>query len=139
MSKAGEPRVIADFPAAVTWDGNRLPGPWLVRRALDVAMDRAKKNGTCSVSIRRSHHLGCLASYLKPVADRGLLVMLTCSDPDARGVAPHGGRCDVMTPNPLAAAWPTDGEPVILDVSMGITTNGMTKRMATEGRKFPGQ
>src|SRR3954462_10429753 len=38
MAKAGEPRVIADFPAAVTWDGNKLPGPWLVRRALDVAM-----------------------------------------------------------------------------------------------------
>jgi LDH2 family malate/lactate/ureidoglycolate dehydrogenase len=26
-----------------------------------------------------------------------------------------------------------------MDVSMSITTNGLTKRMATEGRKFPGQ
>src|SRR4051812_19369914 len=37
MTKTGEPRVIADFPAAVTWDGNRLPGPWLTRRALRIA------------------------------------------------------------------------------------------------------
>jgi LDH2 family malate/lactate/ureidoglycolate dehydrogenase len=139
MTKAGEPRVIADFPAAVTWDGNRLPGPWLVTRALDLAMDRARKNGTCTVVIRRSHHIGCLAAYLQRVAERGFMVMLTCSDPAAKGVAPHGGRRDVITPNPLAAAWPTAGEPVILDVSLSITTNGLTKRMANEGRKFPGE
>src|SRR5882757_536354 len=139
MTKTGEPRIIADFPAAVTWDGNRLPGPWLVRRALDLATERAKKNGTCTVAIRRSHHIACLASYLQRVADQGLMVILTCSDPAAKGVAPHGGRRDVMTPNPLAAAWPTEGEPVILDVSMGITTNAMTKRAANEGRKLPGQ
>jgi LDH2 family malate/lactate/ureidoglycolate dehydrogenase len=139
MTKAGEPRVIADFPAAVTWDGNRLPGPWLVRRALALAVERAEKNGTCSVVIRRSHHIGCLAAYLQNVAERGFLVMLTCSDPAAKGVAPHGGRRDVITPNPLAAAWPTEGDPVILDVSMAITTNGLTKRLAAEGRRFPGQ
>lgn len=139
MAKTGEPRVIADFPAAVTWDGNRLPGPWLVRRALALAGERAKKNGTCTVAIRRSHHIACLAAYLQPVAERGFLVMLTCSDPAAKGVAPHGGRREVMTPNPLAAAWPTAGDPVVLDVSMSITTNGLTKRMAAEGRRFPGE
>lgn len=139
MTKTGEPRVIADFPAAVTWDGNRLPGPWLVRRALDFAMERAQQNGTCTVSIRRSHHIACLASYLKRVTDQGMMVILTCSDPAAKGVAPHGGRREVMTPNPLAAAWPTEDGPVILDVSMGITTNAMTRRAAHEGRKAAGE
>jgi LDH2 family malate/lactate/ureidoglycolate dehydrogenase len=138
MTKAGEPRVIADFPAAVTWDGLRLPGPWLALRALALAVARAKQNGVCTISIRRSHHLACLAAYLKRVTDEGLMVILTCSDPCGKGVAPHGGRREVFTPNPLAAAWPTDGEPVILDVSMSITTNGLTKRLANEKKKFPG-
>lgn len=138
MARAGEPRVIADFPAAVTWDGNKLPGPWLVRRAIDLAMERAKRNGTCAISIRRSHHIGCLAAYLKPVADRGLMILITCSDPAAKGVAPHGGRREVMTPNPIAAGWPTDGDPVLIDVSMSITSNALTRRAANEGRKFPG-
>jgi LDH2 family malate/lactate/ureidoglycolate dehydrogenase len=138
MTRTGEPDVIADFPAALTWNGNRLPGPWLVRRALDVAMERARRNGTCAVAIRRSHHIACLGAYLKPVADQGLMVILTTSDPVATGVAPHGGRAQVITPDPIAAAWPTAGEPVILDVSTSITTNGLTKRLAGEGRKFPG-
>jgi LDH2 family malate/lactate/ureidoglycolate dehydrogenase len=139
MTKTGEPRVIADFPAAITWDGSRLPGPWLVLRAMELATIRSKQNGTCAVVIRRSHHIGCLAAYLKRVTDQGLMAILTCSDPAARGVAPHGGRRDVFTPNPIAAAWPTDGDPVILDISTSITTNGLTRRMADEGRKFPGK
>jgi L-lactate dehydrogenase len=139
MAKSGEPRVIADFPAAVTWDGNKLPGPWLVRRAIDLAVARAKTNGTCTLSIRRSHHIACLAAYLKPVTDRGLMVLITCSDPAAKGVAPHGGRREVMTPNPIAAGWPTAGDPVLIDVSMSITSNALTRRTANAGHKFPGQ
>ena len=42
MRKTGEPRVVADFPAAITWDGGRLPGPWLVLRAIEAAFPRAK-------------------------------------------------------------------------------------------------
>lgn len=138
MTKTGEPRVLADFPAAVTWDGRRLPGPWLVERAIDLAIPRARKNGTCVVTIRRSHHIACLAAYLQRVTEQGLMIVLTCSDPNVASVAPHGGRREVFTPNPLAAAWPTQGEPVMLDVSMSITTNAMTKRLQTEGKKFPG-
>jgi L-lactate dehydrogenase len=138
MTTTGEPAVVADFPAAVTWDGRRLPGPWLVRRAFALAVARAENNGTCTVVIRRSHHIACLAAYLKSATDRGLMAILTCSDPTARGVAPHGGIGEVITPNPIAAAWPTAGDPVILDVSTSIATHGLSRRLAGEGRKFPG-
>jgi len=65
-------------------------------------------------------------------------VLLSCSDPETGGVAPHGGRRSLYTPDPLAAAWPTDGEPVVLDISMSIATNGLSKRLHAEGRRFPG-
>ena len=138
MTRSGQPEVVADFPAAVTWDGRRLPGPWLAVRALELAVERARRNGACTVVIRRSHHLACLAAYLKRVTDQGLMVVLTCSDPVVASVAPHGGRTGVLTPNPIAAGWPTDGAPVLLDVSMSITTNGLTHRLQRERRRFPG-
>jgi LDH2 family malate/lactate/ureidoglycolate dehydrogenase len=139
MTRTGTPKVVADFPAAVTWDGMRLPGQWLTLQAIALATGRAKTLGTCTVVIKRSHHIGCLAAYLKRVTDQGLMMLLTCSDPYSAGVAPHGGRTGAFTPNPLAAAWPTDGDPVMFDVCQSITTNIMTRRLHAEGRKFPGQ
>ena len=138
MTKTGDPTVLADFPAAITWDGRRLPGPWLVLRAIELASTRARQQGTCTVVIRRSHHLACLAAYLRRVTDEGLMLLLSCSDPAVASVAPQGGRSGVMTPNPLAAGWPTAGDPVMLDVSMSITSNGLAKRLHTEKRKAPG-
>jgi L-lactate dehydrogenase len=139
MTRSGDPVVVSDRPAALTWDGRRLPGPWLVLRAIGEAMSRARQNGICAIAIRRSHHIGCLAAYLQRVAEQRLMILLTCSDPNVCSVAPFGGRREVFTPNPLAAAWPTDADPVILDVSMSITTNALTKRLHAEGRRFPGQ
>jgi L-lactate dehydrogenase len=139
MAKAGSPRVIADFPAAVCWDGMRLPGPWLTVRAIDLAVERAKKMGSCTVVIRRSHHIACLAAYLKRVTDQGMMVMLISSGPEVGGVVPHGGRgTGTHTPNPIAAAWPTAGDPVMIDVSTSITTHGLTGRLNKEKRKLPG-
>lgn len=139
MTAEGDPTVLADLPAAVAWDGRRLPGPWLLRRALSLAVDRARIHGTCTVSIRRSHHLACLAAFLPPVAAQGYVVLLASSDPGIATVAPHGGRTPCYSPDPIAAAWPTAGEPVVLDVSMSILSNGMTNRLHRAGRKLPGK
>jgi L-lactate dehydrogenase len=139
MTLSGAPEVVADFPAAVTWDGRRLPGQWLTLEAIALACERAKRLGTCTVVIRRSHHLGCLAAYLKRVTDQGLVILLASSDPAGQQVAPFGGRRGLFTPNPLAAAWPTAGDPVMLDICQSITTNLMTRRLHAEGRRFPGQ
>jgi L-lactate dehydrogenase len=136
MVRSGQPRVLHDKPAALTWDARRLPGPWVVLKAIEAAIPRAHELGTCSVAISRCHHIACLAAYLKRVTDQGLAILLTSSDPENTAVAPHGGRRGVMTPNPLAAGWPTGGDPVMIDVSSSYTTNGMTQRLQKEGRKF---
>ena len=139
MERNGGPRVVHDKPAAMTWDGRRLPGPWLVVQAIEQALPRARELGVCSVAIRRSHHIACLAAYLERVTREGLAILHPCRHPNTRGGAPHGGRRGVYTPNPIAAGWPTQGDPVLIDVSMSISTNGMTMRLRSEGRKFPGQ
>ena len=137
MRKSGQPTMVERRAASQAWDGNRLPGPWLVLRALDAAAAMAVENGTGTISIRRSHHIACLAAYLKRATDRGLMMILTCSDPAGASVAPFGGVSPVFTPNPIAAGIPTSGDPILLDISASLTTNGLTQRMHREGRKLP--
>ena len=96
MTKAGEPAVLADFRPRS--QNTRPPGPWLVTRAIQLACARARNHGTGTVVIRRSHHLACLAAYLRPVSEQGLMILLSSSDPAAGGVAPHGGRRSATAP-----------------------------------------
>src|SRR5262245_55525892 len=58
MEKDGEPIVVADHGSALTWDGRYLPGPWLVRRAIETARQRAATHSVVTIVIRRSHHIG---------------------------------------------------------------------------------
>jgi LDH2 family malate/lactate/ureidoglycolate dehydrogenase len=138
MEKAGDPETVQDRGSALTWDGRRLPGPWLVHQAIAAARGRIAQHPVTTVVIRRSHHIGCLQAYLKPVTDEGLMLLLTCSDPSMAGVAPHGAVSARITPNPLAAGFPTAGDPVLVDVSMSTTTNAMTRRVYDEGGRLPG-
>ncbi len=137
MTRDGEPEVVADAPAALTWDGRRLPGPWLVLRAMEAATARAQRCGTGTVVIRRSHHIACLAAYHERATRQGLLMLLTCSDPNAASVAPFGGLDAVFTPNPISAGIPTPDLPVVVDISTSATTNGLTNRLHQEGRRLP--
>ena len=53
MAKDGEPKVLSRRAASETWDGERLPGPWLTLRALDRAAAMARACGTGTIVIRR--------------------------------------------------------------------------------------
>ena len=136
MQVEGEPEILAATPVAETWDGRKLPGPWLVRRAAGTAADRAARSGLAAVAIRRSHHIGCLAAYLPPVVERGQMLLVLSSDPATAAVAPWGGTRRLITPNPIAAGWPGPEGPVMLDVSMSVTTIAMANRRRAEGRPF---
>ena len=139
MTPTGQPKVINQRPATQVWDGLRLPGPWLVVQAMEACATMARTYGTGTVVVRRSHHIAALTAYLKRATDQGFLMLLYCSDRNSASVAPYGGRDPVFTPNPMAFGIPTGGDPILVDVSCSITTNGMSGRLAKEGKRFPGK
>jgi LDH2 family malate/lactate/ureidoglycolate dehydrogenase len=139
MTADGEPELLADSGIVQAWDGRRLPGPWLTLRAIDWAAESARRHGTGIVNIRRSHHIAALAPYAQRVAAQRLVLLLMSSAPAGSSVAPFGGTRALFSPSPLAVGIPTGGDPMMVDVSTSITTNGLTGRLAKEGRKLPGQ
>ena len=136
----GSHEVVSDGGAVCVWDGGYRPGVWLTAQAVDTAAERAAAHGVGIVSIRRCSHIGCLATYLEAATERGLMVIVTCSDPSVESVAPYGGTRAVYTPNPIAFGIPTadPGAAILVDISASITTNGMAARLAQRGGQFPG-
>jgi LDH2 family malate/lactate/ureidoglycolate dehydrogenase len=133
----GEPEVLADRGACVTWNGRRLPGTWLTLKAIDLGLDRVKTHGTCTIAIADSHHIGALAAYLPRATQRGCMAIVASSSPAVATVAPYGGRVPVMTPDPIGIGIPTQADPILIDISATITTNNMARRLIGEGRRFP--
>lgn len=137
MTSEGEPLVVSDRGSVVVWDGQYLPGPWLVRHAMEEMFQRIGTHPVMTFAIRRSHHIGCLAAYPERATDKGLMMLLSSSDPKVASVAPFGGIEPVYTPNPIAGGIPTEGVPVIFDISMSTTSNGLVLRSLKEGKKLP--
>jgi LDH2 family malate/lactate/ureidoglycolate dehydrogenase len=124
MALNGEPEVINDTGVCLTWDGRKLPGPWLVRQAVSAAMARTRKFGNGIVVIQRSHHTACLGAYLRQATDAGYMMLLTLTDPGHSSVAPYGGMTPVLTSNPIAFGAPAPNGPILIDMSTALMTNG---------------
>jgi len=139
MAGSGQPAALADRGPVVSWDGRRLSGVWLTASAVDLAVERARLYGTCSVAVRRAHHIACLAAFLQRATRHGMMIQLACSDPSVASVAPFGGTRAVYTPDPVAVGIPTSGDPILVDISASITTNGLTGRLHKEGRRLDHQ
>ncbi|MDP9964793.1 LDH2 family malate/lactate/ureidoglycolate dehydrogenase [Variovorax beijingensis] len=136
MALSGAPEVVKDTGATVVWDGNYLPGLWLMDRAIAMAMERAADLGVVTVAIRRSHHIGCLAALVKTAADQGFVAIVQNSEPAARRVAPYGGVEPLFTPNPMAIGYPAGEHPVLVDMCASITTTSMTRQKHAAGEQF---
>ncbi len=136
MRTHGEPEVVRDNGITAVWDGDYLPGMWLVEKAIHQAIPRATEHGIAAFAIRRSHHIGCLAALAKVAADQGFVALITNSDPAGQRVAPYGGTEALMTPNPLAFGYPGENHPVLVDMCASITTTSMTRQKFAEGKLF---
>nr|WP_290694308.1 Ldh family oxidoreductase [Halomonas sp. UBA3074] len=117
-------------------DGHYVLGPYLVQKALELSAAAARESGIGIVSIKRSHHIACLASYLQPFVDLGLMPIIMTSDPAVKSVAPFGGLSPVYTPNPIAMGIPSRVQPIMMDVSMSTVTNGSVAKARAERTKM---
>ncbi|WP_273786046.1 Ldh family oxidoreductase [Brucella intermedia] len=139
MNLEGTFDTLSDRGACLALNGQRLPGAWLVNRAIDTALERVPQYGVVTITIAEGHHTGALATYLPRLTDSGYMVLLACSGPASQGVAPFGGTVGLFTPNPLSAGIPTHNDPILLDISCSITTIKRSGQLALAGRSYPGE
>ena len=136
MTTAGEPVTVRDTGPTIVWDGNYLPGLWLMDQALATCFERLPQHGVVTFAMRKSHHIGCLAALAKQATDRGYFAMIASSGPHTKAVAPFGGKQGLFSPNPFAIGFPTTAAPVLVDICASITTVSMTREKTAAGELF---
>jgi LDH2 family malate/lactate/ureidoglycolate dehydrogenase len=111
----------ADDDAFWRWDGTGTVG-YLVAGAAVAESIRRPPTAARLIVLERTFPTGMLGHYTRRLAAAGLLGVMTATSPARLG--PPGGPKLAGT-NPLSIGIPSsDGEPVVVDVSMGAVTWG---------------
>ncbi|MEQ9867672.1 Ldh family oxidoreductase [Pectobacterium aroidearum] len=91
-------------------------GQHIAKTATKAAINKAKQDGYCILTLSHCHHLGRLGHYGQLAADNELC-MLSFSNVTGRSptVAPWGGAEARLTTNPFCFTWPVPGgKPAVL-------------------------
>ena len=105
-------------------------------KAMEMAIEKAKKFGMAMVTIRNSTHYG-IAGYWATMASKENMIGITGTN--ARpSIAPTFGVENMLGTNPLTFAFPTDEEfPFVLDCATSITQRGKIEYFARNGKPTP--
>lgn len=136
IAKSGEIEIVSDQPTAFAWRAGRLPGAWVMERAVEELLRR--DGPVLAATIANCSHIGALQTYLSAFTERGRLVQIAATDPSIRSVAPFGGIDPVLTTNPLAMGIPTKGEPILIDQCTSVVSNAAVRPYAVSGQRLPG-
>ncbi len=131
-------QIVRESPATALIDCGLNFGQVTARQMTDVAIAKAQTTGIACVLSINSGHVGRLGSYPQKIAERGLFG-LAFVNATQRGqfVWPFGGAAGRLATNPLAFGAPTDGDPVVLDMSTSALPEGKIRLLLQQGKQAP--
>jgi uncharacterized oxidoreductase len=119
------PKVQLDTGALLALDGCRGYGQVIGQEAMVMAIERAKKHGSCVMTLGRSHHLGRIGQWGEQAVAAGLISIHFVNVISRAIVAPHGGADARFGTNPVCIAIPLPGEaPFLLDMATSAVAQG---------------
>lgn len=128
--------ILKETPTTAVLDANDGMGMVASYKAMQIAIEKAKKYGMASVAVRNSSHYG-IAGYWAMMASKQGFIGITGTN--ARpSIAPTFGVENMMGTNPLTFAFPTDEEfPFVLDCATSIIQRGKIEYYARSGQDTP--
>ncbi|MDU6958166.1 MAG: Ldh family oxidoreductase [Veillonella sp.] len=76
-----KPEIVKETPISAVIDGHDGMGQLLGHKAMEMAIEKAKKSGVGIVSVRNSNHYGIAGYYAKMASDQGL-IGFSCTNSD---------------------------------------------------------
>jgi len=128
-------RLTSERRAVAVLDADNCLGPVAGMHAVEAATERAVAVGVGVVAVRRSNHLGSLGFYLRRFTASRVVGLAFTNTPPA--MPPPGGRTPYLGTNPIAAGFPTSGEPVIVDLATSQVARGRILKAARVGEQIP--
>jgi LDH2 family malate/lactate/ureidoglycolate dehydrogenase len=130
-------QVVQERTAMALIDGDNGMGHLVMKRATELAIQKARTAGIAWVGSRFSNHAGPASLYAR-MALKHDMIGLYFAVGNANHLPPWGGLDMLLSTNPIAAAIPTLNEPpVVLDMATTVAAYGKVKAKAQRGEMMP--
>jgi L-2-hydroxycarboxylate dehydrogenase (NAD+) len=130
-------RVVKERAGMALVHGDNGMGHLVMKRAAEIAVEKARTAGVAWVGAQWSNHAGPASLYARmPLAHD--MIGLYFAVGNANHLPPWGGVEMLLSTNPIAAAIPAGTEPpIVLDMATTVTAYGKVKAKAARGEMMP--
>ena len=131
--------VASDSGSVLTLDGQRGLGQSVAFQAMEVAIERARRDGVCVIGLRNAHHIGRVGHWAEQAVAAGLVsIHFTNAVSSPPMVAPYGGAQARFLTNPFTVGIRgPGGEPVVLDFATSAIAHGKARVAWNKKVKVP--
>ncbi|MDQ1002199.1 LDH2 family malate/lactate/ureidoglycolate dehydrogenase [Neobacillus niacini] len=128
--------VERETPVSLKVNGGNGIGPYVVRQAIELGIQKAKDIGMCAVAIHHSNHAGILSYYTELAVKNDLIAFATTNAP--ANMAPFGGKERYFGTNPFSIGVPAGNElPYILDMATSVVAKGKIIKAMNDNKSIP--
>ena len=128
--------VVREGPTTAVVDGHHGMGHVIGKKAMALAIKKARDYGMGMVAVRNSTHFGICGYYLNMAAEAGMMSMVGSN---ARpSIAPTFGVENMLGTNPLTFGFPTDEDfPFMLDCATSVSQRGKIEVYGRADKEIP--
>lgn len=128
--------ILKNFAATAVLDANNGMGHVASKKAMQMAIDKAKEFGVGMVTVRNSSHYG-IAGYYGLMAEKQNMIGITGTN--ARpSIAPTFGVENMLGTNPLTFVMPSDENfPFFLDCATSVSQRGKFEYYQKHNKQLP--
>lgn len=134
------PSVIEETASTASVRGNWAWGHITANFVSELAVKKAQETGVALVSAVECNHIGRLGDYVEIAATQGCIgiFMSGGNAEETATAAPFGGAKAVLSPNPVAIAFPAEADhPVLIDFATTVAAGGKIALAKAKGNEIP--
>ena len=137
--KPGAPLIVEqETPIGAIVNGHLNFGQVVAHKMVELAVKKAQELGLSCIMSRQCHHIGRLGAWTAKIAQEGMFALAATTCPKmGYWVVPFGGRERRLATNPISWAAPTEGNPLVLDMTTCAISEGQVRASMNAGEQLP--
>ncbi len=129
-------KITLDIGTMLALDGQRGYGQVVGEQAMQMGIERARKHGSCIMTVGNSHHLGRIGHFAEMAVQQGLVSLHFVNVLSRPVVAPFGGGDGRFGTNPCCIGVPLKGQqPFVLDFATSRQAQGKMRVAYNKGER----